>query len=95
MQEKFGYNDILCMPEFLREGKIYTDIINQNGVIIGGNKITASKVLWVYQEVIEFAIGNPDFKMLNITSAEAEVVKFFSNTYLTMRVAFLMKLTHL
>ena len=45
MQEKFGYNDILCMPEFLREGKIYTDIINQNGVIIGGNKITASKVL--------------------------------------------------
>lgn len=48
MQEKFGYNDILCMSEFLREGKAYTDIINPNRVIIGDNKITASKVLGVY-----------------------------------------------
>lgn len=32
MQEKFDYNDILCMPEFLREGKAYTDIVNPNRV---------------------------------------------------------------
>lgn len=29
----------------------------------------------VYQEAIELAGGNPDFKMLNITSAEVEAIK--------------------
>lgn len=77
---KFNYRDIIFMPEFLREGKAFTDCLSPSRIIFG--------------TVLSDFIGDDIIDCCNETDifymqpTEAEAVKLFANTYLAMRVAY-------
>jgi UDPglucose 6-dehydrogenase len=84
MIEKYQTNDIYFVPEFLREGRALNDSLNPSRIIIGGmgNKFK------LIESIFKDGAEKKDIDVLNMSAAEAESSKLFSNTYLAMRVAF-------
>ena len=84
MIERHQTNDIYFVPEFLREGSALNDNLNPSRILIGGlgNKFN------LIESVFINCTKKKDVDVLNMSPAEAEASKLFSNTYLAMRVAF-------
>jgi UDPglucose 6-dehydrogenase len=76
---------IIFSPEFLREGKALYDNLHPSRLVVGG-KITALNKS--FTKMMKDAAIDKDFPIIFMSSAEAESVKLFSNTFLAMRVAF-------
>lgn len=74
---------VIFSPEFLREGSAIADNLSPSRIILGGNLEICNTVKEVFLSIPE---NNP--KLFVISSAEAELVKLASNTYLASRVAF-------
>lgn len=87
MQEKFDQN-ILFMPEFLREGKALYDNLHPSRIIVGCDNPQlqefAKNLLTIYQNASQQA----DTPSQIIPPTEAEAVKLFANSYLATRIAF-------
>ena len=86
MKHKFDYNDIFFMPEFLREGRAYSDSLNPERIVIGGD-IKSSKIAKLFLEAMKKG-GGGQVKVQYTTTTEAETIKLFSNAFLAMRVSF-------
>ena len=84
MIEKYQTNDIYFVPEFLREGRALNDSLNPSRIIIGGSGNKFKLIESIFKDGAE----KKDVDVLNMSAAEAESSKLFSNTYLAMRVAF-------
>ncbi len=84
MIEKYQTNNIYFVPEFLREGKALNDSLNPSRIIIGGS----GNKFKLIESIFKDGAKKKDIDVLNISAAEAESSKLFSNTYLAMRVAF-------
>ena len=84
MIERHQTNDIYFVPEFLREGSALNDNLNPSRILIGGfgNKFK------LIESLFKNSTKKKDVDILNMSPAEAEASKLFSNTYLAMRVAF-------
>ena len=76
---------IIFSPEFLREGKALYDNLHPSRLIVGGHNNILNKS---FTEMMQDAAIDKDFPIIFMSSAEAESVKLFSNTFLAMRVAF-------
>lgn len=80
--KKFGREDIIYSPEFLREGFALEDSLNPSRMVFGGNKKFSSNISKLFKDVCSKS------EIHFVTSGEAESIKLFSNAYLAMRVAF-------
>jgi UDPglucose 6-dehydrogenase len=80
--DKYSNRKIAFVPEFLRERCAYEDFVNNHNVLVVG---TDDDV--IYSKILE-SHGNLPKNFSKLSIIEAELVKYFSNTYKATKITF-------
>ena len=84
IQKKYSSQEIIFVPEFLREGKALHDSLYPSRIVIGSHSDQAKKFARL---LVEGSI-NKEVEVLYTKATEAESSKLFANAFLAMRVTF-------
>ena len=80
--KKFKNLEIVSNPEFLTERNAVDDYNNQNRIILGGSKSTTTTLKNIFSKVF------PKVRIIETGSTYAEMIKYFTNTFLATKVTF-------
>lgn len=74
--------DVVFNPEFLTERNAVKDYENQNRIILGGPRPSTTKLRTIFSKVF------PKAHIIKTDSTHAEMVKYLTNTFLSVKVSF-------
>jgi len=84
VQKKYPSQEIIFVPEFLREGRALHDSLYPSRIVVGSHSDQAKK----FAELLVEGAINKEVEVLYTKSTEAESSKLFANAFLAMRVTF-------
>jgi UDPglucose 6-dehydrogenase len=73
---------VIFNPEFLTEANALDDMRNQNRIVLGGPRPWINEVKQIFQAAF------PQVPLIKTSSTTAEMVKYMTNNFLTVKVAF-------
>jgi UDPglucose 6-dehydrogenase len=84
IQKKYPSQEIIFVPEFLREGRALHDSLHPSRIVIGSFSDNAK----LFANLLLQGTLDKNVKVLHINPTEAETSKLFANAFLALRVAF-------
>ena len=82
INEEYTHSTVIFNPEFLTEENFLDDFKNQSRIILGGDRKGTNKLRQVYSKVF------PKATIVKTGAKHAEMVKYFTNTFLATKVSF-------
>ena len=82
LNKEFTFLDIVFNPEFLTEANAVNDYLNQNRIIVGGERPATSIVKRIFSKAF------PQVPIIKTSSTIAETIKYVTNTFLAMKVSY-------